>query len=316
MNDEDDLSVACMLQAAEARVADEELSLAVAQSLHEAEESGVAAPARDGSWSCKVCTLDNLPDVGRCRECHADREAPHSSSSHGGGGAAQRCGLPGCARTRTHFGFCSAEHKARAEARRLLPPPSDDVARVYLGATGEYAVEELTRAADREAVVERFRSAWRKGEPPRVELVFRVKPLLQLREACESYLQAVGNARTRFHGTGAACHFDIDLQSAGKCDDAACALCSIPARGFSLRCAGSWPNRGVRALSYGAGLYFSSTSGKSHDYATERERVRKGRRWRPMFVARVEAARRSKRSMRSCPISCGRRWATTRSSAR
>jgi hypothetical protein len=56
--------------------------------------------------------------------------------------------------------------------------------------------------------------------------------------------------------------------------------------------AGSGPNASNRAaLRYGPGLYFSSTSGKSNDYATHSERLRGSRRWRTMFVATVAAGR-------------------------
>ena len=55
------------------------------------------------------------------------------------------------------------------------------------------------------------------------------------------------------------------------------------------------PNAGRAAfgnasgLRYGRGLYFSATSGKSNDYATGSERLRHGRLWRTLFLAKVAA---------------------------
>lgn len=109
----------------------------------------------------------------------------------------------------------------------------------------------------------------------------------------------MGNTRRRFHGTGAQCDFGVDDRVA-PCASAECALCSILSGGFALRTAGTGPNsaRGratlgtASGLRYGRGLYFSSTSGKSNDYAGGSERVRgRGRRWRTLFVARVAAGR-------------------------
>lgn len=131
---------------------------------------------------------------------------------------------------------------------------------------------------------------------PRVERVYAVRPSPMLRERHERYAAAVGNPRRRFHGTGAACNFVIDDQCA-PCASRECALCSILSGSFSLAHSGGGPNASRAAfgtalgLRYGRGVYFSSTSGKSIDYAHGSERMRRGRRWRTLFLARVAAGK-------------------------
>ena len=185
----------------------------------------------------------------------------------------------------------------------MAAPTDRGIDRVYLGASGDHAYHHLTRQdAAREHVKARFLAHWGKDvsgapgycERPRVERIFRIEPSPVLLERHERYARAVENRRERFHGTSAKCSFGIDL-NAWPCPDPECALCSIAGRGFLLVHCGTGPNANRAAfaagLRYGPGLYFSATSGKSHDYATGSERVRGGRRWRTMFMASVAAGR-------------------------
>jgi hypothetical protein len=275
---------------------DEDVDLAIARSLAEvAEEQDEAMRLPRGAWHCVRCTLVNPAEMGRCGACAADRVAPYASAhqSHANAPAQPlRCGLPGCNQGRQHYGFCSENHKKRAESRGLLAPARPDVERVFVGATGEYACDLLTRASpERDGVIEQFTRAWRKpGLVPRVERVYAIRPPPALSERFKRHAAAVGNERRRFHGTGASCDFAVDLGRA-PCTSADCSLCSILGHGFLLRHAGSGPNAANRSLRYGRGLYFSSTSGKSNDYAVRSERARGRRRWRTMFVASVAAGR-------------------------
>ena len=249
-------------------------------------------------WTCSRCLLDNAFDEGRCRACLADREAPFVAS--GGQPSRSTCGLPGCNALATR-GFCSEEHRRRARKRSLVAPATDDVERCFVGPSGEFSVSLLTHASPkRRDLVEHFRSAWKKGRPPTVKHVYRVVPRPSLRDRFDRYSAAVGNVRLRYHGTSCACDFGIDL-NAPPCDGAACALCSILDGGFKLDKAGSGPNRSLRALRYGSGIYLSATSGKSNDYAVNTERLRKWKhdlqeRWRVILVCSVAAGRAFKTS--------------------
>ena len=259
------------------------------------------ADAEARQWDCRRCTFTNAADLGRCAACSADRQAPFSSASKPV--TEVRCGLAGCSQPRRYRDYCCEEHERRALAKRTAAPTDPGTDKIYFGASGDHAYHHLTRLdAGREPVKTRFLEHWAKDradasqwiERPRVERIFRIVPSPQLREARESYAAAVGNRRERFHGTGARCCFGIDL-NAQPCADDSCALCSIAAGGFRLAHSGTGPNAGVlnfgpaNGLRYGRGLYFSATSGKSHDYAGGSERLRGGRRWRTMFMASVAA---------------------------
>lgn len=273
---------------------DADVDWAIATSLAEAENGQDDARLPSGCWHCVRCTLVNRVEAGRCAACKADREAPFTAASGGittVAAALQQCGLPGCNRDRQVNGFCTEDHKQRAERRGLLAPENPGVERVFVGATGEYACELLTKASpERASVISQFAKAWRKPSAvPRVERVYAIRPPPALSERFARYLTAVGNERRRFHGTGAVCNFAVDLNRA-PCTSSACALCSILGHGFLLTHAGSGPNASnLTTLRYGPGVYFSSTSGKSNDYATHSERLRGNRCWRTMFVATVAA---------------------------
>ena len=280
---------------------EEELSRAVATSLAEAEPE--PPKRRRGEWDCTRCTRRNESDTGRCASCLFDRVAPFASAN-ATPVTESRCGLSGCSRPRLIREYCSVEHERRALTGRMAAPTDPGTDRVWYGASGDHAYHHLTKKdAAREDVRQRFLEHWGKDEAgagfierPTVERLFRVTPSPQLREAHERYALLVGNRRQRFHGTGAKCGFGID-QNTPPCGDAACALCSIAAQGFRLSRRGSGPNFARASfatssgLRFGPGLYFSATSGKSHDYAGGSELVRQGRRWRTMFLASVAAGK-------------------------
>ena len=271
------------------------LDQAVAASLDEESQLPTSA---DGTWDCKICTLTNANSNGRCEACGHDRVNPHASRPSLPDRTEWRCGLPGCNKPRVHFDFCSEDHKRRAAVRGLLPTQTPGEERVFVGASGDYTCALLTnQSSQRSDVVRQFKEAWRKPTPvPRVERVYAVRPSPMLRERHDRYAAAVGNPRRRFHGTGAACNFAVDDQVA-PCASPQCALCSILSGSFALAHSGCGPNASRAAfgtasgLRYGRGLYFSSTSGKSNDYAGGSERMRRGRRWRTLFLASVAAGK-------------------------
>lgn len=244
---------------------EEELSCAVAASLAEAQPEPVCrAP---GEWDCLRCTLTNPADAGRCASCESDRVAPFASARPAAV-TEVRCGLAGCSKLKVVRDYCCLEHENRAMGRRMAAPTDAGVDKVIYGASGDHAYHHLTRRdAAREGVCRRFLDHWEKDAPgaagfvatPRIERVFRITPSPLLREAHAAYSLAVGNPRTRYHGTGARCDFGID-QSALPCADARCALCAIAARGFRLEHSGSGPNAAratfgtATGLRYGRGL--------------------------------------------------------------
>ena len=252
-------------RAAETQQHEEELSCAVAASLAEVDPEPVwRAP---GEWDCLRCTRTNTADAGRCASCESDRMAPFASARPAAV-TEVRCGLAGCSRLKAVRDYCCLEHENRALGRRMAAPTDAGVDKVIYGASGDHAYHHLTRRdPTREGVCRRFLDHWEKDAPgaagfvatPRVERVFRIMPSPLLREAHAAYSLAVGNPRTRYHGTGARCDFGID-QNAWPCADARCALCAIAARGFRLEHSGSGPNAArvtfgtATGLRYGRGL--------------------------------------------------------------
>lgn len=282
-------------EAAQQRLYEDELSCAVAASLEASDPE--PQERKPGEWDCIRCTRTNAADAGRCATCESDRVTPFTSAI-AAAVTEVRCGLPGCSRLRQVRDYCCEQHERRAIAGRMAAPTDPGVDRVFYGASGDHVYHHLTNQdGARESVRGRFLEHWGKDEPgARVERIFRITPSPLLCEEHERYALHVGNRRERFHGTGAKCDFGID-QKSQPCSDAGCALCSISARGFRLDRNGTGPNfRRVNfstasGLRYGPGLYFSATSGKSHEYAGGSERIRHGRRWRSMFLASVAAGR-------------------------
>ena len=294
MREEEELDEAIARSLSEAAAPNDDIDRAIAASLDE--EHSVPVQAFN-TWDCCVCTRTNFCSSGRCESCGHDRRTPYAAKESTLMAREEwRCGLPGCVQPRVHFDFCCADHRERAARRGLLPPRHEGEDRVFCGASGDFTCALLTnKSTDRADVVNQFKLTWRKSNcVPRVERVYAVRPRADLVERNQRYAAAVGNSRRRFHGTSSVCNFAIDDQVA-PCASGSCALCSILAGGFSLAHAGSGPNAtqvtfgSAVGLRYGRGLYFSSTSGKSNDYAAGSERKRRGRRWRTLFLCNVAA---------------------------
>jgi hypothetical protein len=120
-----------------------------------------------------------------------------------------------------------------------------------------------------------------------VQRVYRITLPPAIKEGFHAYKTHVQEERVRsgrddggvnmqhlYHGTSqhADCHFASGTGSNCKyrpCARPDCAVCSICTHGFKLRYAGtgSLTTGAFAKLRFGKGLYYSSCSGKSHDYA-------------------------------------------------
>ncbi|KAH9932383.1 uncharacterized protein B0H18DRAFT_55450 [Fomitopsis serialis] len=76
---------------------------------------------------------------------------------------------------------------------------------------------------------------------------------------------AGGNSRRRWHGTIRTCTIGDSGKDFSLCKDPNCSLCSIITTSFRIVRAGQRTNFGR----FGAGIYTSATSSKSHDYAQQ-----------------------------------------------
>lgn len=183
----------------------------------------------------------------------------------------------------------------------------EHVERVFRGFdTGgkQYTVSMLTKSHPKYAGVKgQFVGAWRHSTvPPTVVRIFQVRNSqsvhsryigyrdeLEMRHGfTRSSAMGKGNEVRRFHGTASdpACSFGIDVRSP-PCVRPTCAVCRICSDSFDVRFAGSGSGGQRMALRYGKGLYFSSTSSKSNDYATGSEKAMHGQAHRLMFLSKV-----------------------------
>jgi hypothetical protein len=138
----------------------------------------------------------------------------------------------------------------------------------------------------------------KKGPPPRVNNIFMIRVAEDIHDKYLEQVERVGKSTEvrRFHGTslGESCNLGIDLSSK-PCDSPDCAVCSICKTGFDM----SKARDGAAARGwerFGPGLYFSSTSGKSNDYAQRSVRIRMGRKCQVMFLCKVALGREFKTS--------------------
>lgn len=212
--------------------------------------------------------------------------------------ASQQCALPGCTAPKFHDpdtgevrDYCGRSHARLASQRGTQPPPAalgtpDWFERTWKGTrgSGDYELATLTRAHPKyERIKQQFCASWDQrssGPTPTVLRVLQVRNPQDVFERYEGYKRQLASAsrpvreERRFHATSMACDFGI-TQSQAPCVDPSCAVCSIAQTAFKLDRAGGgplMPNLGF--LRYGAGLYFSKTSSKSHAYGGGSERRR------------------------------------------
>lgn len=139
-----------------------------------------------------------------------------------------------------------------------------------------------------DSVCTQFVGCWRKPGRPRVHHVLQIRNPAAVYARFEAVAARVGNVCRRFHGTAtaSACRGGLDL-GAQPCMQPSCAMCNICRVGFSKALAGS----STKFLRFGRGMYFSATSGKSHDYASGSEKQVGGERMRLMFLCKVAVGR-------------------------
>jgi len=199
----------------------------------------------------------------------------------------EQCSLNGCAAPRYRdpttgllHDYCGRSHAQKAKQQGLLPAPLADptIDAKYEGNipnAGAYTISRLTPQHEKYgSVIHQFESQWKHPTPtPAVVSVLQIRNSREIWEAYEAKRQQVGNEQRRWHGTASAseCNFAKDLSSGGAsgrpCGNTACRLCNIAGSGFQLSHAGTGTGGTRMSLRYGPGLYFSSTSSKSNDYA-------------------------------------------------
>ncbi|CAM9611816.1 unnamed protein product [Scytosiphon promiscuus] len=194
------------------------------------------------------------------------------------------CTLRGCAKDawfdpnlKQYSSYCGRRHSFEAE--RVLHEMAGGS-----GGSG-FRLQELDPSHQKyESVKTQFIDKWEKvPNVPTVANIFLIKMPMGVVNGYLKYKNRVGNERRRFHGTARAS--DCDFFTTSKkhpCSSQTCVACNICMVGFKL--VGTAQKSYAR---YGRGLYFSSVSGKSNDYAGGSEQMRNGARYRTMFLCNV-----------------------------
>ncbi|CAM9949773.1 unnamed protein product, partial [Ectocarpus fasciculatus] len=238
-----------------------------------------------------------------CSKRHAKEAMATGHLAHPGGVmGASKCKLKGCSEdvyrdpvTSLESDFCSRGHQAHAIALgQGMPAAQSHVVQVFRGGTtgaNDSRLSVLSKSHPQySSLSHQFLIKWVKPGVPRVLRILEVKVPAHIYRNYVGYKKTKGNVRRRFHGTSCSpqCNFFVDLKG-DPCSSKGCNVCSICTNGFMLQGnVGGTARRTNYGLRYGDGLYFSSVSGKSNDYAQLSEKVGSdGKKVRCMFVANV-----------------------------
>lgn len=249
------------------------------------------------TWACSKCTYVNGKLDFICVSCNANLSTLNDNHQN-----VVRCGIPGCNKLNTSvYGFCSKSHKSLADRKGILSGDTPGIQVSLAGPSGDFCVQILTKQHPQHFLVKKqFLDAWKKpllgGGIPHIMTIYKLQnpPNIHLDFMNMAYNKK--NVQNLFHGTGlvSGCTFATSSNpSKAPCNDPACRVCSICQKSFLINKAGSNTSSTGFALRYGKGIYFSSCSSKSNDYADGSERINPcGRRnilyaWRCMFLCEV-----------------------------
>eukprot|EP01126_Amoeba_proteus_P042639 TRINITY_DN4642_c0_g1_i7.p1 TRINITY_DN4642_c0_g1~~TRINITY_DN4642_c0_g1_i7.p1 ORF type:complete len:243 (+),score=42.21 TRINITY_DN4642_c0_g1_i7:388-1116(+) len=143
------------------------------------------------------------------------------------------------------------------------------------------------------SVAGQFKDSWRHKDKsqPTITRIFLIRNSSRLDQRYLSYQEQVaathphcykgagrGNEVRRWHGPGGVkC---TGITNGTVCTDPSCCICNIIRKGFSVSYSGT--RKATKQVTnttfqrYGKGLYFTSTSSKSHDYASSVAQVLSG----------------------------------------
>lgn len=250
------------------------------------------------SWPCSSCTFDNAAVDVTCFMCGM---AIPSSVAISSTGRKSDCGIPGCSRGASHYGFCSSAHCELAVQKNIVSPSEGGIEVVFVGDTGDYTAHLLRVSHPKHASVKKqFLTSWKKRASgvATVERIYWVRVRPDILESFEATKLQLGNVVRRFHGTtqSDSCFFGT-IQSKPPCTDESCRVCSICRTGFDTSHIARGPGGSAwnQNLRYGPGFYFSPVSSKSNDYNVRSERLRphgnREKRFRCMFLCNVVVGR-------------------------
>jgi len=271
-----------------------------------------------------ACYEENGKFFDYCKRSHATEHRSKAENR-------KKCGLPGCSlpvfdNGATSYDYCGKTH-AKEHKEELMKEGTctkcrtgqavrseegksfciscqfkeEDITNYY--SNGDIAIGFLPRGSTKFADIKsQFTSKWLHSPttPPTVQDVLVVMPSAATRKAYHDYRngleaagqfseksRSTGNECRRFHGTARTCTLGLD-GNAEPCTTAGCKVCNIIRTRFMINYSGQ--NFGWGR--FGKGMYFTSTSSKSHDYnALSDCQDKSGKHTRVMFVTKVALGR-------------------------
>jgi hypothetical protein len=188
-------------------------------------------------WPCTTCTFDNSYADSICFMCgHKIPDNLRHLLNHN---RPSECGMPGCCKSPSYYGFCSQSHFDFALEKNIIPPCERGVEAVLVGATGDYSIHLLRSKHPKHGSVKRqFVDSWKKTTDgyPRVERIYWIRMRPEILETFDLMKQQIGNNVQRlFHGTSQSsnCYFGTNPLKP-PCNDNKCRVCSIIRTSFNL----------------------------------------------------------------------------------
>lgn len=188
-------------------------------------------------WPCTQCTFDNSYADSICFMC--GHKIPHNLRHLLNHNRPSECGMPGCCKSPSHYGFCSQSHFDLALEKNIIPPCERGVEAVLVGATGDYSIHLLRSKHPKHGSVKRqFVDSWKKTTDgyPRVERIYWIRMRPEILETFDLMKQQIGsNVQRLFHGTSQSsnCYFGTNPLKP-PCNDKKCRVCSIIRTSFNL----------------------------------------------------------------------------------
>jgi len=220
----------------------------------------------------------------------------------------ETCSLTGCTGRATRYpigsywNYCSAGHEELALRGciycRAVPYIGDYFPLCascdsYLVGHGPFLLPVPQDHTTYWAVVDQFNAAWaHPTKPPQIRMVYRIVPapsvwdnywayrdILEAKGQFSAQGKYPGNEHLLWHGTTRACRIGESGQNV-FCTSSKCSLCSIARGSFNMAhaSAGAWQR-------YGPGIYTSTKSSKSNDYAKNKIKSP----WKAMLLNNVLA---------------------------
>jgi hypothetical protein len=153
------------------------------------------------SWPCPKCTFDNSCADSICFMCGQKMPANYKVNNSF---ERSECGIPGCSKDASHYGFCTKAHFDLAVEKNIISPCDNGIEVVFVGSSGDYTAHLLRSSHPRHiSVKKQFLTSWAKVDvgQPNVERIYWIRMKPEILENFEIQKRTIGNVVRLFHGT-------------------------------------------------------------------------------------------------------------------